>query len=363
MFGLFKGIHLKVLKDLRWQLEFDEEFDTKPFLFSIGAIIMPLVVLYIASLKNKTAGNILFKLQLFSKGTIHMFVSRDKKWKKSNLRDPREVLNAKGGAAPQSKNIIFIRHGESEWNSIFNMGVKKIPSRLVKGWVRETAMLTTRDSIFYDANLNKEGVDQILELNKFLTNPANSNDEHVKVLNGEGESSVLVSSNLRRAIATAVIGLKHRLQRSEKLHILSNLQEITFNVDGMGLAEPNTSPELNSLYKHFWPGFDAKNVFDVSENMGTKPLSSNGLKRMMEFNEWVFSRSESTIIVAGGHSLYFQYFFRTFLPATTIHDAKSCKMQNGAAVAFELLRGNKSKHYCVKPDSIKPIFKGFAKKK
>lgn len=352
-----KGVALKVFwSDLRWQLEFDDDFDSKPLLFSVAAIIMPLALLYVASLKNKTAGNILFKLKLFSKGTLHMLLSRDKKWKKPE--DPKDVMNQKN---PQHKTIIFVRHGESEWNSIFNMGIKKLPSRLVKGLVREFSMLPTRNSVFYDSNLNPEGVDQIIELQKFLNDKKNQNNESVKLMNGEGESSVLVCSNLRRAIGTAVIAFKHRLQRGEKLHILSSLQETTFNVDGMGLAEANTSPVLNDLYPHFYPGFDPKKVFSTQDNHGTKPLSSNGLKRMMEFNEWVFSRTEDTIIVAGGHSLYAMYYFRTFLPSTSTHDAKFFKMMNGAAVSFTLHRGNK-RNYCIDPKSINSIFKNFAKK-
>jgi len=358
MFFFPKGVSLKMFwSDLRWQLEFDDDFDSRPFMYSCAAIVMPLVLLYIASLKNKTANNILFKLNLFSKGTVHMVVSRDKKWKKAK-EDPKEVLNQK---SLQSKTIVFVRHGESEWNYIFNKGIKNLPFRLVKAWIREFFMLPTRDSVFYDANLNSEGVDQVVDLNKFLTDKKNQNNEHVKMLNGEGESSVLVSSNLRRAIATAVIGLKHRLHRGEQLHVLSSLQEITFNVDGMGLAESNTSPRLNSLYSYFFPGFDPKKALNTIDNHGTKPLSSNGLKRMMEFNEWCFNRSEDTIIVAGGHSLYALYYFRSFLPHSSVHVAKRGKMQNGAAVSFTLHRGSK-RNYAVDPKSINEIYQGFVKK-
>lgn len=262
----------------------------------------------------------------------------------------------------QSKTIIFVRHGESEWNSIFNMGIKKLPFRLISGWVRETFMLPTRDSIFYDANLNQEGVDQIVDLNKYLQDKKNQEKDLVKLMNGEGESSVLVCSNLRRAIATAVIALKHRLQRNEQLHILSALQEITFNVDGMGLAEANTSPRLNSLYKYFWPNFEPKKVFNCTDNSGTKPLSSNGIKRMNEFNDWCFNRSEDTIIVAGGHSLYAMYYFRSFLPQSNVHESKRCKMHNGAAVSFTLFRDTK-KNCCIDPKSVQVIYKGFQSKK
>lgn len=45
--------------------------------------------------------------------------------------------------------------------------------------------------------------------------------------------SVLVSSNLRRALSTGTIAFLNRLKRTqEKIHILSNLQEITFMIDG-----------------------------------------------------------------------------------------------------------------------------------
>ena len=47
------------------------------------------------------------------------------------------------------------------------------------------------------------------------------------------------------------------------------------------------------------------------------------------------------VIVCAGHSLWFKHFFNTYLPrdepgATQVHDAKDCKMKNGACVAFDL---------------------------
>jgi hypothetical protein len=47
-----------------------------------------------------------------------------------------------------------------------------------------------------------------------------------------------------------------------------------------------------------------------------------------EFCQWTFERPEDTIIVGGGHSLYFREFFRTFLPKSFDHAAKNQKMVN-----------------------------------
>jgi hypothetical protein len=58
---------------------------------------------------------------------------------------------------------------------------------------------------------------QALELQSFVeTHP---------VLNGSEGRTIIVSSNLRRAVSTAVIGFLPRLNRSkERIHILSSLQ-------------------------------------------------------------------------------------------------------------------------------------------
>jgi len=66
------------------------------------------------------------------------------------------------------KRIIFIRHGESDWNLIFNKGILKLPFRLFFAILREVKLFASGDSSFYDSPLNKEGIDQAFDLKKSL---------------------------------------------------------------------------------------------------------------------------------------------------------------------------------------------------
>jgi hypothetical protein len=59
---------------------------------------------------------------------------------------------------------------------------------------------------------------------------------------------------------------------------------------------------------------------------------------LKEFCRWVFDRDETTVIAAG-HSLYFRYFFQTFLAHSSTHDSKLSKLGNGAVVSFTLWEG------------------------
>ncbi|CAN0440510.1 unnamed protein product, partial [Laminaria digitata] len=60
------------------------------------------------------------------------------------------------------KRVIFLRHGESEWNEVFNRGFGPMfLVRLVKAFVREVMMLSTRDSVFFDSPLSNTGIQQV----------------------------------------------------------------------------------------------------------------------------------------------------------------------------------------------------------
>ena len=60
------------------------------------------------------------------------------------------------------KTIVFIRHGESDWNEMFNKGFWPIgfTYRVLRGVIRELLFFATTDSVFYDSPLSQEGVDQ-----------------------------------------------------------------------------------------------------------------------------------------------------------------------------------------------------------
>lgn len=149
--------------------------------------------------------------------------------------------------------------------------------------------------------------------NTALSGGGGQAERALATLRGFGGSAVLVSSNLRRALATAVIGLWGRLAQGDRLLVLSELQEISRNPDTLALAPPGGVPDLDSLFSQLGPQFHY-GVLDGSTHNGSKPLRGNGLTRLNAFANWVFTRSEDTV-VATGHSLYFKHFFNIFLPA------------------------------------------------
>lgn len=271
------------------------------------------------------------------------------------------------------KRVIFIRHGESEWNSIFNKGIKFSSFiKLIVGLFRELIFMVTMDSVFIDSQLNQEGIDQAQVLARYLESDeakTKKEAELISIIRGDIDASVIVSSNLRRAIATTTIALWPRISRSnEKIVVLSSLQEISRNIDTKAVSTAKTVPELSNLVTYFTKigskdSFVPEKIYDVSENSGNKTSSFYGIKRLKAFNEWVFKRPEDAIIV-GGHSLWFKYYFQTFLPFKSNHDAKTMKIENSGVVSFLVHRAeiDGTPFYRIDPDSIVNVYGGFTKK-
>ncbi|CAM9756757.1 unnamed protein product [Discosporangium mesarthrocarpum] len=332
--------------------------DASFFLIIIACGIMGFLT-FVLSSGGVVMANFLRKLKLVAVGAVHMCASKDKK-----LKVTLDAQKVQVDRASKGKRIIFIRHGESEWNEVFNRGFGLgFFVRLTKAFIREVMMLTSRDSVFFDSPLSDTGIRQAQELVKFLHKPPAKGfespevSEAVAVLRGEGSGTVvLATSNLRRAIATGLIALWERLRRGEeRLLVLSNLQEMTFNVDGISLLEPGETPDT-TLAKEL----GGEVTFDAEFNKGTKGLDNTGMRRMSEFCEWASRRQEDTVVCLG-HSLYFRSYFRTFLPQACIHKAKSKKIVNCGIVAFTLHRGAYAGRaaYLIDPDSITTVYGGF----
>lgn len=316
------------------------------------------VTYVVSSGTGATAENIWRKVKLTGIGVFHMALSRDKKFK-PELDSGRINIDANSSR----KRIIFLRHGESEWNEVFNRGFgPSFVVRLISAFIREMMMLGTRDSVLFDSPLSTTGIAQTQELIRYLQKPADSFEklevaEVVSILRGGSvSSSVLTTSNLRRAIATGLIVLWDRLRRGEERFLVhSALQEMTFNVDGISLLEKGETPD-NALAKEL--GGDV--MFDAEFNTGTKSLSNTGMKRMSELAEWAMQRPEETVVCTG-HSLYFRSFFRCFLPQSVSHEAKKKKIVNCGVVAFTLERGvyNGVSAYRIDPRSIVNVYGGY----
>ncbi|CAM9428122.1 unnamed protein product, partial [Choristocarpus tenellus] len=114
-------------------------------------------VTYVLSSGQVVLENVWRKAKLGLVGTVHMLFSKDKKFKQ--VVDPQLVQVDR---ASRGKRIIFIRHGESEWNEVFNRGYGPgFLIRLIKAIIKELMMLTTRDSVFFDSPLSDTGIRQV----------------------------------------------------------------------------------------------------------------------------------------------------------------------------------------------------------
>jgi len=302
-------------------------------------------------------------------GAVYLFLSKDKIGKSQLARAPDADDIA--SRVDSEVRIIFIRHGESMWNLVFNRGFG--PSflvRLVKAVLYELYLIPFDDSCFLDSPLSDLGFEQCHSLQAFLRNPcldpAAQADFDVLTA-GEGRS-VIVSSQLRRAAATAAIGLADRLKRTnEPILMHSSCQEISRNFDTLSITEAGKGPVLRGSVE-----LERKLHYDGTANKGSKSLGFRGMHRIEDFAAWAAKRNESTIIVAG-HSLWFKEFFKLYLPRAADHTCKKKKIVNCGAVGFTLQtaspRGvalgrasDSSLRHRIDPSSISVIYGGFAAK-
>merc|ERR1719329_303347 len=103
------------------------------------------------------------KLQLWVRGIIFLLGSSEKKGM-SKAADSALIERT-----VKTKTIIFIRHGESEWNEIFNKNKLLLLPRLLMGLLREALMFTVPDdSVFIDSGLSKAGIKRAKKLQDML---------------------------------------------------------------------------------------------------------------------------------------------------------------------------------------------------
>jgi hypothetical protein len=338
-------------------------------------VFMLLVYLWIISSKeneNVLIKNIIKKAKIYFDSIVFMILSKDSKGIGAKKNPDPDLIN---DLSNSKKTVVFIRHGESDWNNVFNKGINfSFISRLIRAIIKEILLYASPDSVFIDSPLNFEGIEQAIELRKFI-NSKNFTEYDpiyniINTLAGKetNAKSVVVSSSLRRAVATTTLALWNRFEVSgEKLIILSSLQEISRNVDTFSLSAANSiadlpfsrvSPHCGGTEK-----FSPVSVFNTEENYGNKTRSFYGIKRLQAFNDWVFKRNEDIIIV-GGHSLWFKAYFDTYLPHASKHEARSRKMTNSGVVAFEVSTKkltNGVTMYRIDPTSVKVVYGGFMK--
>lgn len=205
----------------------------------------------------------------------------------------------------------------------------------------------TQDSWFLDSPLSTTGLGQAEDLKDFLQKESEKTGlaaEQAKMLLGKSsERSTLVSSNLRRAISTAVVGLNDRIAGAshEKIIIHSALQECSRNVDTLSITPRRSNPEpswidrdhratnIADAYKSKLDPVSNLRLSDVvpfslsyfslprsrqALHTGNKSAAITGQDRLLAFNEWAFGLDEPGVLICTGHSLWFKAYFKEFLP-------------------------------------------------
>jgi hypothetical protein len=342
-----------------------------------ASLIRPLLLACVVTALTKPVAT-LRKLFLFRTTVEYLLFCNDKKIKfpKDDPQHffPMDYKPTEGNM----KTIIFVRHGESTWNDTFNRGDRSKISfllnflpNLIKSIFYETYFLITgqeNESWFFDSPLSEKGLKQAKGIADFLQDVSldyvtPKEAEFIQIMKGV-KPSVLVSSNLRRAISTMALAFLPRLEKNrqrEKVIILPQLQEMSRNPDALCItpAHKNNRPswtDPNELTPIF------TNQIDTTFHTGNKPVNSNGLIRMQEFCRMAFEDIEGDAIIAAGHSLWFRNFFKTFLPYSSVHVGKHKKIINGGCVGFVLLRKfdeTSGYKYMIEPKSITVLYGGF----
>lgn len=408
--GLWGG----VVKATRWMMStfltknfFDDDVNDSNDIKSATIVVACVGCIVVVLLKRRE--HVVGKLSGHARAVAHLVLSNEKKGLKALGKEMDDKMmtmmstTTVGEAADKAKlvskrTIYFVRHGESQWNYVFNRGftLPGFPLRLMRGLLMELlSALDRRNSFFVDAPLSEKGLEQVEELRKFLNevnNPFLTDAEvktlrtkHVDVLRGdavdgkteEAKKSIIVTSNLRRAAHTAAIAFMDRFERTkEKLMVNDALQEMARNVDAFALAGdafdavPYTGITNVAKDKGTLKTILEETVkFNVESNAGNKGIRRRGATDCLRFAQWATSPNavpkECETIIATGHSIYFREFFKLFLPSSSEHDAKSKKIVNCGVIAFELKKYEHEKKgvfFSIDEKSIETVYGGFVQK-
>jgi hypothetical protein len=351
------------------------------------------------------------KTKLVYMSLLYLVLCKDKKWKVPKDDPAIYFTQELGGNRKESattstitykeKTVILIRHGESTWNDTFNPGDRNkvlfvvlfIPNLIYAIVVEVYFFVAGKDSEswFFDSALSAKGVRQSEGLRKFLKKEkmrlgsngqqqqqyASGEEKAIQLLlslNESTPSSHVVSSNLRRAISTAAIGLADRFASSiekstekDTILLLPCLQEISRNPDALSILPPRgvAHPTWCDTNIPGVPASSFSSMVDTKLHTGNKSLKSNGILRLNQFCADIFDQSKlpKSTVIAAGHSLFFRSMFQVFLPRGVEHIGKKKKIVNGGVVMFTLREAtvDKRKEYMIDPSSVVVVYGGFGK--
>ena len=205
-----------------------------------------------------------------------------------------------------------------------------------------------RRSVIIDSPLSPKGIEQARAFAKTVG----------KKLSAEAgpANSVLVTSNQRRAMATAALCFMERVS-CEPVTVDNVLQETSplGSPGTLSLMPAQRSKALRGDGGYDIPGLppppsgDWSGMFTAPFQTGNKRPFDNGFERMRTFARRAVgdegkgyttaTGAQPAIVLVAGHSHWFRDFFRLFLPRESTHRLKRESMRNTEAVAFDLVVG------------------------
>jgi hypothetical protein len=150
-------------------------------------------------------------------------------------------------------------------------------------------------------------------------------------------NTLLVSSSHRRAMTTLALVCKGFLNQhpDKKINIHSSLASFS-------PTSPNEIPHLEGFDTNYisevikrGEDYEGDEIFDSNWNKGAGAINDPAINSILDFANWLSTRSEDNIIVCG-HSSWLLWFFRTFLSRKVTHVGKVQKLKNTCCISFEL---------------------------
>ena len=100
------------------------------------------------------------KVIIYYDSILFMIISKDSKGLGPKYNPDPALISA--DQVLKRKKLVFIRHGESDWNNVFNKGFNvSFFKRLAVAAFQEFFLFPSSDSIFIDSPLNFEGIEQV----------------------------------------------------------------------------------------------------------------------------------------------------------------------------------------------------------
>ena len=263
---------------------------------------------------------------------------------KLRMRSPR-------GNRRRTVTIVFIRHGESIWNSCFDRIHPVSLFRAFRFACQESAriILSVIPRAFLDSPLSAHGRQQ--------ATAAGAQLEHLGF--HHSHSYLLLSSNLQRALETAQYSFTAlNPVNHQPIWIHSDLQEISRNIDTFSTLRLPQPHATNRKVLGFDPfGFlSYAGGWDMKYHAGNKGIEEPGWARVRRFAYWALSCDQPReVVYIAGHSAWLKMLLRLFIPLK--EQRKVCwterKLSNGGVLVFELVSQEKDGSVWIPPRSVR----------